>query len=187
MLSIALIACLSGTAAAADNKWEDTAKDAWLDGKAEATLLFNGNLNSFNIGTDVKMGTVVLTGKVNNDVEKELAEELIMGIEGVVTVDNRLSVLNEGMEVADVDDEERSTFTDAKIVTVVKSRFLFNSEVSGTNINVDVENGVVTLRGEVKTDEERELAVAIAKNASDVKKVNNELTIMSETKSMPKT
>ncbi len=37
-----------------DNKWEKGAKDAWIDGKAEATLLFNGNLDSFDINTDVK-------------------------------------------------------------------------------------------------------------------------------------
>ncbi len=44
-----------------DNKWEKGAKDAWIDGKAEATLLFNGNLDSFDINTDVKNGNVILT------------------------------------------------------------------------------------------------------------------------------
>ena len=36
------------------NKWEKGAKDAWIDGKAEATLLFNGNLDSFDINNDEK-------------------------------------------------------------------------------------------------------------------------------------
>eukprot|EP00232_Nephroselmis_pyriformis_P027893 CAMPEP_0182869710 /NCGR_PEP_ID=MMETSP0034_2-20130328/10099_1 /TAXON_ID=156128 /ORGANISM="Nephroselmis pyriformis, Strain CCMP717" /LENGTH=59 /DNA_ID=CAMNT_0025002179 /DNA_START=134 /DNA_END=309 /DNA_ORIENTATION=+ len=58
---------------AATNSWEKEAMDAWIDGKAEATLLFNGNLNSFDINTDVKMGTITLTGKVDNEIEKELA------------------------------------------------------------------------------------------------------------------
>ena len=53
------------------NKWEEGAKDAWIDGKAEATLLFNGNLNSFDINTDVQNGKVILTGKVDNSVDKK--------------------------------------------------------------------------------------------------------------------
>jgi len=177
ILSLALLVGLSASSMAADNKWEKEAKDAWLDGKAEATLLFNGNLDSFNINTDVKMGTVTLTGKVNNQVEKELAEELIMGIDGVQKVDNRLSVMNQDMAMDDSSEDEYSTFTDAKITTVVKSRYLFNSEVSGTDISVDVVEGVVTLKGNVASTAERDLAVSIAQNASDVVSVNNMLEI----------
>ena len=80
LLSI-LVATSMTTAAFAgdmetDNKWEKGAKDAWIDGKAEATLLFNGNLDSFDINTDVNNGNVVLTGKVDHSVDKKLAEEL---------------------------------------------------------------------------------------------------------------
>ena len=39
--------------------WKDGAKDAWIDGKAETTLLLNTNLNSFDIITDVKDGNDV--------------------------------------------------------------------------------------------------------------------------------
>lgn len=184
LLSVALIAALSTPALAADNKWEKEAMDAWLDGKAEATLLFNGNLDSFDIDTDVVNGKVTLTGKVDNEIDKELAEELIMGIEGVKSVDNLLSIYNEkeyakSSEMDEMDsDEKYSALTDAKISTVVKSRFLFNSEVSGTDINVDVSDGVVTLEGQVETDAERDLAISIAENATDVKSVNDKIRVM---------
>ena len=46
---------------------------------------------------------------------------------------------------------------------------------------IDVENGVVTLTGEVDSDAERDLAVEIAKNASDVKDVENNLRVVTET------
>lgn len=156
-----------------DNAWEKQAKDAWIDGKAEATLLFNGNLNSFDINTDVIDGEVTLTGKVESNVDRELAEELVMGIDGVTEVNNELTVMSE----MDDDDEMSSEFTDAKIVTVVKSRFLFDSEISGTNINVDVENRVVTLNGTVESEAERDLAATIAKNTNDVKEVKNMLKV----------
>lgn len=179
ILSAALFTALSTSAMAADNTWEKDAKDAWIDGKAEATLLFNGNLNSFDINTDVKSGKVTLTGKVESSIDKKLAEELVLGIDGVTSVDNMLSVVKHKMDgMDDMDDDDSSEFTDAKISTVVKSRLLFDSDVSGMAIDVDVDNRVVTLEGEVETEEQRQLAVAIASNTDDVDSVNDELRIV---------
>jgi hyperosmotically inducible periplasmic protein len=161
----------------ADNNWKDSAKDAWIDGKAESTLLFNTNLNSFDIDTDVKDGTVILTGKVSSAVDKALAEELVASLEGVNDVENNLSI------VADTKtndkDETMQVLLDSKVETVVKTRLLFESEVSGLDIEVDVKDGVVTLTGVVKSDAERDLAVAIAKNTNDVKDVVSHIELAS--------
>ena len=195
LLSI-LVATSMTTAAFAgdmetDNKWEKGAKDAWIDGKAEATLLFNGNLDSFDINTDVNNGNVVLTGKVDHSVDKKLAEELLSNIDGVMSVDNQLSVIEEkDMDKMASDmsddaeseyDEQTGTLTDAKIATVIKTRLLMDSDISGFDIDVDVEAGNVTLTGNVDSDAERQLAVEIAKNASDVKNVEDNLQVITET------
>ncbi|GFD67815.1 BON domain-containing protein [Alteromonas sp. KUL106] len=171
-----------------DNKWEKGAKDAWIDGKAEATLLFNGNLDSFDINTDVKDGNVVLTGKVDNSVDKKLAEELVANIDGVMSVDNKLTIVSDNDMESDVSDDMEETvdegtseLTDAKIATVIKTRLLMDTDISGFDIDVDVENGVVMLTGDVDSDAERDLAVEIAKNASDVKEVKSELRVVTET------
>ncbi|MBJ2130571.1 BON domain-containing protein [Alteromonas sp. IB21] len=171
-----------------DNKWEKGAKDAWIDGKAEATLLFNGNLDSFDINTDVKDGNVVLTGKVENSVDKKLAEELVANIDGVTSVDNKLTVVaDKDMEgemsddMEDSVDDGTSELTDAKIATVIKTRLLMDTDISGFDIDVDVENGIVMLTGEVDSDAERDLAIEIAKNASDVKDVKSDLRVVTET------
>ena len=171
-----------------DNKWEKGAKDAWIDGKAEATLLFNGNLDSFDINTDVKDGNVVLTGKVENSVDKKLAEELVTNIDGVTSVDNKLTVVADNDmhkemsdDMEDTVDEGTSELTDAKIATVIKTRLLMDTDISGFDIDVDVEDGVVMLTGEVDSDAERDLAVEIAKNASDVKGVESDLRVVTET------
>ncbi|WP_394224412.1 BON domain-containing protein [Alteromonas gracilis] len=171
-----------------DNKWEKAAKDAWIDGKAEATLLFNGNLDSFDINTDVKNGKVILTGKVENSVDKKLAEELVANIDGVVSVDNKLTIVADNDmdsdmsdDMEDAADEGTSELTDAKIATVVKTRLLMDTDISGFDIDVDVENGVVMLTGKVDSDAERDLAVEIAKNASDVKDVKSDLRVVTKT------
>lgn len=158
------------------NDWKATANDAWIDGKVEATLLFNGQLNTFDINTDVNDGKVILTGKVGSEVDKRLATELAESIEGVDEVDNRLSVVTPQDYEGNWD-----TFTqdmkDAKIATVIKTRLLLESELSGTDINVDVSQGVVTLAGSVRNPSERDLAVAIAKNTADVSDVKSELSV----------
>jgi len=173
---IALTLLTTGsTAAYAANTWEDKSKDAWLDGKAESTLLFNGNLNSFDINTDVQNGVVVLTGKVESEVDKALAEELVESLDGVASVDNKLTVLN---DKAHEDSEILVSLTDSKVEVVVKTKLLLESEVSGTNIEVEVEDGVVTLMGEVDTKSAKQLAVAIASNTDDVKSVINKLAVV---------
>ncbi|MDO6427696.1 BON domain-containing protein [Thalassotalea sp. 1_MG-2023] len=173
-ISIIVAAVISTTSlnVSAENTWKDGAKDAWIDGKAESTLLFNGNLNSFDINTDVKNGTVILTGKVNNSVDKALAEELVASLEGVEKVDNKLTVIDSKSEK---DTKMMQSLKDSKIETVVKTRLLFESQVSGLDIEVEVKNGEVTLSGKVESDSERDLAVAIAKNTDDVTNVVDKL------------
>jgi hyperosmotically inducible protein len=173
VMSIMLGSMAFGANAAQD--WQDDAKDAWIDGKAETTLLLNANLNSFNINTDVHDGNVTLTGKVNSSVDKSLAGELIRSLDGVKDVNNELSVMKQHNDKDSKDLGE--SLTDSKVATVVKTRLLFSADVSGTDINVDVAHGVVTLKGTVSSDAERDLALTIAKNTDDVKDVVDELRV----------
>lgn len=168
-----LVAASLGTAslaANAQNTWKDSASDAWIDGKAETTLMLNGNLDSFDINTDVKNGKVILTGKVDREVDKALATELVMSLDGVTDVDNQLTVSQEMHDDED-DGEVMQSLNDAKIETVVKTRLMFESEISGMDIDVESKMGEVTLSGTVDTDAERQLAIKIAENTNDVKNV----------------
>ncbi|MFK3871685.1 BON domain-containing protein [Pseudoalteromonas rhizosphaerae] len=179
-----IAALVLGTTAmgAQANSWENDSKDAWIDGKAETVLLMNTNLNNFDINTDVKNGKVVLTGKVESELDKELAEELILSLDGVTDVDNELTVVKntDTKSKKMKSDSTESDLTDAKITTVITTRYLFNSEVGGTDIDVDTDKGVVTLNGTVGSDAEKQLAVKIAKNAEDVRDVVDNLTIVAE-------
>ena len=181
MIAALVIGATSMSAQA--SSWENESKDAWIDGKAETVLLMNTNLNNFDINTDVKNGKVVLTGKVKSELDKELAEELVLSLDGVTDVENKLTVVKD-MKAKhakkEKGDSAESDLTDAKISTVITTRFLFNSEVGGTDIDVDTDKGVVTLKGTVESEAEKQLAVSIAENAEDVRKVIDELTIVAE-------
>ncbi|ABE56980.1 transport-associated [Shewanella denitrificans OS217] len=172
LLTSLILATASLSVNAAEG-WQGETKDAWIDGKAETTLLLNTNLNSFDINTDVKNGLVTLTGKVESGVDKALAAELVKSLDGVKDVDNQLTVLSEKESSNDMVE----ALTDSKVATVVKTRLLFSSEVSGTDINVEVEEGVVTLIGTVSSDAERQLALKIAENTDDVDKVVDKIKV----------
>jgi len=149
-----IAALVLGTTAmgAQANSWENESKDAWIDGKAETVLLMNTNLNNFDINTDVK-------------------------IDNSLTVVKSMDTKDKSSDTMDDDDND---LTDAKITTVITTRFLFDSEVGGTDIDVDTDNGIVTLNGSVESEAEKQLAIEIAKNAEDVRDVVDELTIVAE-------
>jgi osmotically-inducible protein OsmY len=55
-----------------------------------------------------------------------------------------------------------------------------NTNTTGTDINVDSEEGVVTLSGEVESAQEKDLAIRIASNTDGAKSVNDRLMVRSE-------
>ncbi|MBO3276688.1 BON domain-containing protein [Pseudomonas schmalbachii] len=61
--------------------------------------------------------------------------------------------------------------SDTWITSKVKSSLIANKDISGTNIKVETNQGVVALSGTVKTDAERDLAVQTAQGIKGVKDV----------------
>ncbi|HEV8700891.1 MAG TPA: BON domain-containing protein [Candidatus Polarisedimenticolia bacterium] len=66
---------------------------------------------------------------------------------------------------------------DASITASVKIALALKPGVAATDINVDTNRGIVTLRGEVRTEAERQLAVMVAEDIESVREVVNELTV----------
>lgn len=74
-------------------------------------------------------------------------------------------------------DKTGEALSDAAITSEVKTKFLAEPGVSGLNINVDTNNGIVTLRGDVKSKAEAAKAVQIARNSKGVKRVVSKLRV----------
>lgn len=150
--------------------------DLWSKAKLTTTYTLNTHLNPFDIDVDVNKGKATLRGTVESSVERDLAEELALGIEGITTVDNQLKI-DPNVEHAERDNDFSRTMSDANITAKVKSRLLWNRNTHGMQINVDTDNGMVTLKGEVDSKAEADLASRIAQNTDGVRGVNNKLTI----------
>jgi hyperosmotically inducible protein len=67
--------------------------------------------------------------------------------------------------------------SDAEITTAVKTKLLADKTVGGLKIDVDTNNGVVTLTGPVKSAAERTQALRLARETKGVKHVDNKLTL----------
>lgn len=173
-----------------DNQaWKDSRsafRDGWVEGKLDAALRINEYLGLYNIGINVDKGTAVLTGEVSSEIERELAESVALGIEGIDFVDNRLAVNSSLAKKTEEEDEEEpwkgprnfsQYMLDVSTTAAVKNELLKSPNVNGMAIDVETYNDRVTLSGTVKTRQEREVAEAIAHKLQGVKKVVNNLEV----------
>jgi hyperosmotically inducible protein len=176
--AMTVTALTSAPVFAADNTWKGEANDAWLDGKLETALMLNGELNNFEIDTQVQNAMVTLTGDVQSETEKDLAGQIAMNIEGVQDVTNNLTVKpdHEGNMESASSSFARS-WHDMTITAGLNMEFAASSELEATAINVDTEKGIVTLKGEVDSSAAKDLAVEMAKGYDNVIDVQDELTI----------
>jgi osmotically-inducible protein OsmY len=181
--TLGALASFAAFGALADSStFKGEARDAWITGKIESAYVLNGHLNPFAINTDVQNGVVHLQGTVATDIDRDLAEEIAKGVEGVAEVDNDLQI-DEAKTMAARDERpagERdfgSWVDDATTTAVVKSKLLGNANTEGLKIDVDTKDDVVTLTGRVSSREESQLAEEIAKNTGDVERVRNNLVV----------
>lgn len=66
---------------------------------------------------------------------------------------------------------------DAVLTARIKTEMTADGRVSPTRVNVDTLNGIVTLKGEVPTQQEKDAAAQVAGKIEGVKRVENQLTV----------
>jgi osmotically-inducible protein OsmY len=155
--------------------------DSWVKSKLESSYAVNDDLSALDIDTDVEGGHVTLSGTVASEDQRQMAEEVALGIEGVSAVDNQLMVeADAGTTEAVADDDSGSAVGDAALTAQVKSKLIGDDSIEGTDIDVDTQGSVVTLRGRVSTEEQRTRALELAREVDDVQSVQDELVVMAD-------
>ena len=66
--------------------------DASITATIKGKYLVDDTLKGLDISVDTEQGVVMLTGPVQSDTARELATQIAQGVEGVVRVDNQLTV-----------------------------------------------------------------------------------------------
>lgn len=174
MSAIALaVTAFSGPALA------DTSQDvtnARQEAQIWTTYALSPHLRAMDISVSVDNGKAVLTGKVDEDVNKDLAEQIALGVDGIKDVDNQISVQADYVPTKK-SESYGDKVDDATVTTSVKSKLLWNKHTDGLAIEVSTKAGKVTLKGSADSAESRELAGRLAENTKGVLAVDNQLKL----------
>ena len=141
--------------------------DDRIESSARDSYVFKTYLKGDDIKIQSKDGAVTLTGVVSEESRRGLAKETVAGLPGVKSVDNRLEVKG----------ASPTPNSDAWLGEKVKATLLFHRNVSASTTEVDVKDGIVTLRGDAASQAQKELTTEYAKDVEGVKDVNNDMTV----------
>jgi osmotically-inducible protein OsmY len=136
-------------------------------------------LRANDIKISVVEGKATLTGTVEEDVDKELAKQIALGVSGIKSVDNQIMV-DANYVSPERASKERSfgeVVDDATITATVKSKLLWSKNTEGLETNVDTRMGKVTLLGTAENGAAKELAGRMAQNTRGVVAVDNQLVV----------
>ena len=142
--------------------------DDRIESSAKSSYVFKTYLKDDAIKIQSKDGVTTLTGTVAEDSHKRLAEETVAGLPGVKSVDNKLESKA----------ERTAEKSDGWISARVKAALLFHRNVSASRTQVEVQEGIVTLRGEAASQAQKELTSEYAKDVEGVQSVKNEMKVV---------
>ncbi len=162
MLTVAM-ATLPATAAPEKELTDRNITDA-----IEDELLFDSAVPAHKIDVRTNEGIPTLTGTVTNIMAKQRAGRLAETVKGVRSVINRIKV---------TPPEDRS---DATIRNDVIAALAYDPAADSYELDVSVEDGVVTLEGTVESWQEKQLAMNVAKGVRGVTALKDAIIVSYE-------
>lgn len=152
------------------------------------TYALNPYLRSDNLKASVRDGKATLTGTVPEGVNKDLANEIAKGVDGIKEVDNRI-VIDTGSspDYAVSMAGWGQGVDDATTTVAIKSKLMWSKYVDGLSTTVTTKAGRVTLEGTADSAAAKELAGRLALNTRGVVTVNNKLVVSNFKPEAPKT
>lgn len=166
-LLAAFISCLMLAAfsvPASAGEMENNIPDADITLAVEQELLEDGEIAAHRIDTVTHEGIVTLEGTVDNLLAKRRAVNLAETIKGVRGVVDRIE-----LNVPDIGDPE--------LRTDVQGALYYDPTTESYELEVEADDGRITLTGTVESFQEKELAETIAAGVKGVRSVNNQIEI----------
>jgi hyperosmotically inducible periplasmic protein len=134
--------------------------------------LEQGGLNDVKVDQDRDSGVVTLGGQVKSDDEKAHAETIAKTVAGNQVVSNQIAVRPVGFES---EAKEIASDLDAGIENNFHAALISNR--MDKDINCEAKNGVLTLTGEVNTQDNRDQLEKLAASILNVKQVVNQTQV----------
>jgi osmotically-inducible protein OsmY len=189
-LLVLLVGSLSVPVMAQDSKVNQDVLDARLESQILTTYQLSPYLRHDDITVTVEDGKATITGRVESDVNKDLATEIAQGVKGISDVDNSMitednyqtPVRKGGPSYAEIID-------DASITAAVKSKLVWSRYVDSSTTKITTKKGMVTLTGTAENKAAVDLAENLAMTTRGVMSVDNKLKVLAnpDKKSKPGT
>jgi len=144
--------------------------NAELQKDVQAAIQWEPLLNAAEIGVTVKDGVVSLTGTVDSYSKKTEAENAAKGVVGVKAVVEEIKIKYSNMY---------GKKDDGEIATEIIEALKLNYQIPGDKIKIKVENGWVTLEGELEWNYQKEEVKNIIKNLTGVMGIINNVSVKS--------
>lgn len=139
--------------------------DRKIEDAAKASYNYRTVLED-HVRVKVNDGIVTLTGTVEDDDDRDLAEDTVKNLPGVADVKNEILVK-----------PAHPKHSDGWIALKIRSRLLVKAHVSSTTTTVAVKDGVVTLTGSADNSAQKELTGLYAREIEGVKSVTNDIVV----------
>lgn len=160
-------------------------QEAHQESRILTTYELSPTLRTYDIKVEVNEDTAILTGKVDEEVNRELAKQIALGVSGIDKVENRIEIVSDYEPVTLSDNRTYGDIVaDASITAAVKSKLLWNQNTQGLAADVETMAGNVSLKGTANSAAASELAGELALNTHGVVSVDNNL-IVDESMSTP--
>lgn len=145
-------------------------QDFWITGAVKLRLAGHPNVPARSINVDTRNAVVMLFGVVANEDARKVAGRQAEVIDRVERVENEIQV-DPGIAPA------VSKANDPEIEAEVKEALKNYSPLDSMDVTVSVKDGVATLRGSAKTDEQAVAATVLARSIDGIRAVRNELVV----------
>ena len=194
VIMLGLLAGCSQTGSTTSASAPSTMTDSDLQRAIQSSLEADAQLSAakIDIDADAKDNKITLKGTVPTETMRIRAVELAKAGRPNLEVTDKIDVkpaeisrseYTESMardardKAKTMGDKIGSTIDDAWIHTKIASKLIGDRETPAHKINIDVVNGVVTLRGEVGTETAKDEADRVAKDTEGVRQVRNLLKV----------
>lgn len=142
------------------------------------TYALSPYLRANDINVSVIDGKATLTGVVDEDVNKDLAKQIALGVDGIREVDNQILVQADYVRPGKAPKRSYGDMIDdASITAAVKSKLSWNARTNGLDTEVSTMWSKVTLVGTVPTQRVKDLAGSLALNTRGVLSIDNQLVV----------
>lgn len=174
---------LAGAASAHDTMAQDVT-EARQESQIWTTYALSPYLRANDLKVSVDNGKATLSGTVEENVNKDLAKQIALGVKGVTEVDNQIVVQADYVAPPSAERRYGEVIDDATITSAVKSKLLWSKHTDGLSTDVDTRRGQVKLTGTADSAPARDLAGQLALNTRGVVSVDNQILVVVHKPSM---